>query len=232
MTKKRKVKDEPIILDSLLLPKLAQTIEKVEWPYSVNTDTLHQRDKALTAFIILTGVRNSEIGGIAQRTGRRKNGKTVTLSEIPPIRKKQTRIYNNHILIVNIQPGKHGKLREEIILPKTGGLAPFTEIFEEWLKQVPDDESVIFPTANPQGNLNWNKALSRQRIHWLIKTTTGLFPHWFRGVCETIYGKQIFKNDAWALKDFMGLVNLDSTSPYVSGQWKQHEKNVYKVELK
>lgn len=205
---KRKVKDEPIILDEYFLPKLAQTVQKIQWNYKVNKDQLQLRDKAIACFIILTGIRNSEHQNI---------------------KKKQTRNYKTHILIANVHPSKRGLLREEIILPKKGGLAQFTAIFEEWLNNVPDDESVIFPSANMQGDLLWNKPLSRQRIHWIIKTTTGMFPHWFRGVCETIYGKQIFKNDAWALKDFMGLVNLDSTSPYVSGQWKQHEKNIYEV---
>ncbi len=207
-TKKRKVQDEPIILDNLLLPRLAKIVQKVSWDYKVNIDQLQLRDKALVCFYILTGIRNSEHQSI---------------------KRKQTRIYETHILVVNVQPEKHGKLREEIILPKSGGLAPFTAIFQEWLEQVPDDDSVLFPAADQRGELIWNQGLSRQRVHWIIKTTTGLFPHWFRGVCETIYGKQIFRNDAWALKDFMGLVNLDSTSPYVSSQWKVHEQNIYEV---
>lgn len=208
LTKKRKVKDEPIILDNLLLPNLEEIVKKVKWNYRNNSLQLIQRDKALVCFFILTGIRNSEHQNI---------------------KKKQTRTYNTHILVVNVQPLKRGNLREEIILPKKGGLAPFTAIFEEWLKQIPDDNCLLFPTATPNGELNWSKPLSRQRVHWIIKTTTGMFPHWFRGVCETIYGKQIFKNDAWALKDFMGLVNLDSTSPYISGQWKTYEKRVYGV---
>lgn len=208
MIKKRKVKDEPIILDQYLLPKLQETMQEITYPYKNNTAQLQLRDQALTAFYILTGCRNTEH---------------------QQIRKKQTRNYSTHILIVNIQPCKRGNLRPEIILPKKGGLAPFTQKFEMWLQHVPTDESILFPAAKPDGSLNWNKPLSRERVHRIIKTTTGLFPHWFRGVCETIYGKQIFKNDAWALKDFMGLVNLDSTSSYVSGQWEKYKGNVYKA---
>jgi len=208
MNGKRKVKDEPIILDQYLLPKLEEIVQKTQWDYKVNKEQLQERDKALVSFLILTGVRNSETQNI---------------------KKKQIRNYDTHILIANVQPSKHGNLRAEIILPKSGALAPFTRTFEVWLNQIPDDNSVIFPSANLNGDLLWDRALSRQRIHWIIKFTTGMFPHWFRGVCETIYGKQIFKNDAWALKDFMGLVNLDSTSAYVSGQWKHYEDNVFKV---
>ena len=214
---KRKVKDEPIFLDDRLLKELEVMIQKVMWPYKNNTELLQLRDKAMVAFFILTGIRNSE-----------KNQLT----------RKMFRVYEDRILVVNIQPLKHGILRDEIILPKIGGLAPFTLIFEEWLNQIPlVDESdkpincVIFPTATPSGSFAWNQPLGRQRFHWIIKSTTGLFAHWLRGVCESVYGKIIFKNDAWALKDFMGLVNLDSTSPYVSGQWKTYEKEVLKVSI-
>ena len=206
---KRKVKDEPIILDATFLPDLYQKILKIQWPYKTNRQQLQQRDQALAAFYLLTGIRNAE-----HQT----------------IHKKQLRNYKTHILLVNVQPSKRGKLREEIILPKAGGLAPFTEIFEAWLTQVPDENSVLFPTAKKSnGQLQWDKPMQRGRIHNIIKSTTGLFPHWFRGACETIYGKQIFKNDAWALKDFMGLQRLDSTAPYVSSQWKIYEKNISKI---
>jgi len=208
MVTKRKVKDEPIILDNSFYFRLGETVKKVKWPYKVNVPQLQLRDQALVCFFLLTGIRNSE---------HKK------------LKKKQTRNYPTHILIVNVQPLKHGLMRDEIILPKQGSLTPFTAIFEEWLKQIPNDECVLFPAATPQGELIWEKSLSRQRVHWIIKKTSGMFPHWFRGVCESIYGKQVFKNDAWALKDFMGLVNLNSTSPYVSGQWKTYEKKIYKI---
>lgn len=206
--KKRKVKDEPIIIDQYLIPKLQEIVQHTQWPYKTNIDQLQMRDQAVVSFFILTGIRNSEH---------------------KQLRKKQTRIYKTHILIINVQPSKRGKLREEIVLPKTGGLSYFTLTFEKWLMQVPGDNDVLFPSADLNGKLHWDKPLSRKRVHWIIKTTTGFFPHWFRGVCETLYGKQIFKNDAWALKDFMGLIDLESTLPYVSSQWKQYEKNIFKV---
>ena len=206
--KKRRVKDEPIILDEHFLTDLHQTITKTQYPYKVNMHQLTQRDQALTAFFILTGVRNSE---------------TQT------IKKKQTRNYQTHILIKNIQSSKNGNLRDEIILPKTGGLAPFTQLFETWLNQIPDKENILFPAANINGQPNWNKPLSRQRIHRIIKTTTGMFPHWFRGVCETIYGKQIFQNDIYALQEFMGIKNLNSLTPYVNSQWRKYTQNIHNV---
>jgi integrase len=211
VTKKRKVKDEPIILDEYFLDTLLETVQKVQWPYKVNAAQLHQRDQALTSFLILAGVRNSET---------------------QKIRKKQTRIYKTHILIVNIETVKRGNIREKVILPKQGGLAPFTKIFEDWLTQVPHEEAILFPSANANGTLNWKQPLNRNRVHWIIKTTCGKFPHWFRGVCETIHGQQFFKNDAWALQKYMGLKSLDSTSPYVSSPWEKYTKNILEGKIK
>jgi hypothetical protein len=210
--KKRSVKDEPIILDENFLPHLLQTVKKVQWPYKVNSAQLQQRDQALTAFLILTGIRNGES---------------------QTIYKKQTRNYKTHILIVNIKPSKNGNLRQKIILPKTGDLSPFTTIFEEWLKQAPDENSILFPTANAHsGTLNWNKPLGTKRVHWIIKTTNGMFPQWYRGVCETIYGKKIFKNDVFALQGFMGIKNMQNLSPYVESQWEHYTKNILHAKIK
>ena len=206
--KKRKVKDEPIILDQNFYTNLHKTIQQAQWPYKTNTHQLWKRDQALIAFLILTGVRNSETQHIT---------------------KKQTHNFKTHILVTNIKTLKNGHTREKTTLPKKGAFAPFTQTFQTWLDQIPHEDAVLFPAANPDGTLNWNKPLSRPRIHHIIKTTTGKFPHWLRGVCETIYGQQIFKNDAWALKDFMGLKRLDSTNPYVQSPWKKYTKNIYNL---
>jgi len=210
--KKRSVKDEPIILDENFLPNLIQMVKKIQWPYKVNIEELQQRDQALAAFLILTGIRNRE-----HQT----------------IYKKQIRNYKTHILIVHVKPCKKGNLRQKIILPKTGCLAPLTAIFEKWLNKIPDDNTVLFPAANAHsGTLNWNKPLSTQRVHWIIKTTSGMFPHWFRGVCETMYGKQFLKNDIFALKEFMGVKNINNLTPYVEGQWEKYTKNIFKAKIK
>jgi hypothetical protein len=81
----------------------------------------------------------------------------------------QIRNYKTHILIANTKTLKNGKLCKESILPKKGTLAQFTTIFETWLNQIPDNENILFPQATPEGRLNWNKPLSRQRIHAILK---------------------------------------------------------------
>jgi integrase len=207
---KRKTKDVPIFLDDRLYGDLEKIVNETEWPYkSEHRDKLLSRDRALVALLILAGLR---------------------ISEALRLKRKQFRNYEDHILLVNVETVKHGSLRKEILLPKTGNLAWFTFIFEAWLNEIPDseEESYIFPTGTSQGFI-FDKPLTRTRVHKIIKTTTGKFPHWFRAVCENIYGKKVFNNNAYKLKDFMGLVNLSSTDPYVQSVWQEDKEKIFKL---
>jgi len=131
-------------------------------------------------------------------------------------------------MLKSVRTKKSGYTREKITLPKTGSLARFTDVFENWLRFVSTKEHYIFPCGTAYG-FKWNKHLGRKRAFWIIKTTTGKFPHYFRAVCETIYGRIIFKNDAWKLKQFMGLKRLDSTTPYVQGSWEEDEHRIFEI---
>jgi hypothetical protein len=82
----------------------------------------------------------------------------------------------------------------------------------------------------------WNKsrilfreATNSFRGNAIIKETTGKFPHWFRAACKNIYGKKVFQNNAYKLKDFMGLVNLASTDPYVQAIWQEDKERIFKL---
>ena len=167
------------------------------------------RDHALVALFILAGLR---------------------ISEALKLKRKQFRIYEDHILLVNVETVKHGLLRKEILLPKRGNLARFTEVFEAWLNDIPEDkeEWFIFPAGTSHGFL-FERPLTRFRVNAIIKETTGKFPHWFRAVYENIYGKKVFQNNAYKLKDFMGLVNLASTDPYVQAIWQEDKERIFKL---
>jgi len=208
MKPKRKVQDEPIELTDNFLPTLLKTIQTNPYPYKTNTIFLHQRDTAVMAFIILTGTR---------------------VSETRLIRKKQLTNYKDNITVRNIETLKRGKTRDKVIMPKKGGLAPFTKIIENWLNQIPTEDAVLFPTTERNGQLNWNKPLSRIRILQIVNHNTNKFPHWLRGVHETLYGIQIFQNDPYALTDHMGLRRLDSVLPYVTSQKDKYTKNIYTI---
>lgn len=207
---KRATKDIPIFLDTNLYENLEKIINSLNWPYKSHIkDKLLLRDKALVSLLILTGCR---------------------ITEALRLKRKQFRIYSSHILLVNVETVKHGKLRKEIVLPKQGSLAAFTRYFEAWLKDIPEanDESYIFPAATSK-DFKQDKPLTRFRANRIIKQTTGKFPHWFRAVCENVYGKKVFNNNAYKLKDFMGLVNLASTDPYVQADWTEDKDKVFKL---
>lgn len=207
--KKRSVSDIPIFLEGIW-EDLEEILNVDGWPYQTNTVLFQLRDRALICLLILTGLR---------------------ISEVLRLKKLQFRSYKRKILLANVQTAKHGLLRDKIVLPKQGKLSMFTLVFEEWLNTIPNKESYVFPkgTALRTGSFLWDKPLSTKRAFWIIKTTTGKFPHWFRAVCETIYGRLVFKSDAWKLKEFMGLKRLDSTSPYVKGTWEDNLENIYKL---
>jgi len=205
--KKRSVQDVPIFLDERFFEELRETVESVNWGYKTNQDLYRLRDRAIVCLLILSGLR---------------------VSEAVQLKKLQFRVYKKKIILANVKTLKKGLVRHKIILPKRGRLAWFTQVFEDWLRFVPSDDSYVFPSGNQFG-FNWGKPLSRKRVFWIVKTTTHKFPHWFRGVCETIYGRLVFKSDAWKLKEFMGLKRLDSTTPYVKGSWEEDEKEIYKI---
>jgi integrase len=205
---KRAVSDIPIFLDNRLWKELNQILTMQGYQYKVNKEDFQHRDRALTSLLLLTGCR---------------------ISEALDLKKLQFRIYPEEIILANIKTKKHGKLRTSVTLPKQGKLEPYTLTVETWLNKVPEENHYVFPHGTVHGTFQWNKHLSTSRSHRIIKTATGKFPHWYRGVCETIYGKLIFKNDAWKLAQFMGLKRLDSTTPYVQSSWKEDEKNIYKI---
>jgi hypothetical protein len=141
----------------------------------------------------------------------------LRIGEAVPLKLRDFTDKPDRILVGDINPEKHGTLRTELYLPKTGPLAPLTEIFLAWLNQVPKDPEVyVFPSAWPFGCLNWHNHLDRKRAHKIIKFTTGHFCHFYRGIGETVYGKLVFQNDVFKLKDFMGLNDIRSVFPYVA----------------
>ena len=209
MKSKRATKDEPIFLDANLFKDLENLAEKIEWPYTSDLkEALTARDRALWAFLILSGCR---------------------ASEAIQLKRKQFRVYPNRIEAANITTLKNGLVRSKIIMPKTGNFKNLTLYFQAWLDLVPDEsDAYIFGRGLANGKLNFKHHISRQTVYFRI-ALNGKFPHWARAVCETVYARRVFKNDAYKLKEFMGLKRLESTAPYVQGSWQENENNIYKI---
>lgn len=248
---KRATSDEPIPLNNdptELFDYLAELVEQMHWPYKVS-DTLKEqlwvRDQALFSLPLIVGLRASEIvQGPAITTGRRLNRQTNEYETVKykpnsyPLKRKQFKIYPEKIMLFSAKTVKNGNLRNNLELPKTGGYSKLTHFVESWLiildshfEDQPKnlhEEAYVFPSTTKTRFL-FNEPLSTNRMHHIIKYTTGKFPHWARAVCETVYGKKVFNNDAWLLKDFMGIRRLDSTTPYVQGSWEDKKENIYKL---
>jgi site-specific recombinase XerD len=204
----RATSEIPIILDERFYRDLEQTILKVQWPYkSVYKDIFVMRDRALVAFLIATGLR---------------------ISEALAVKIEQFRDYPKKLVLFNVPTLKNGKVRKEIWITKQGSMEETTKFFINWytlLKQN-NQASYMFPSGCANG-LVWKNHLSSSRAHWIIKTTTDLFPHWFRAVCETYMAKEIFDNDAYKLCGYMGLKRLDSTLPYVQAPYEKDLNRLY-----
>lgn len=249
LNKKRKTQDEIIPLDTTdpnstrqttqqLINQLYNQIQNANWPYKHNTEIQQLRDKALIATFIISGLRASEaLQGPQQTSGwkwkdKQKIERVTYKPNSYPLKFKQIKNYPERIIIYNAQTVKHGYVRAEIVFPKNGALGTITQFLDQWINKALElgatENSYLFPkatihqeTTNP---FNWKKPLSTKRAWQIIYVTTGKFTHWYRAVSETIYGRVIFKNDAYALKQRMGLKTLEATTPYVQGNFKELEK--------
>lgn len=207
-TRKRAVSDVKFSLDEVLNGELEKTVQKIEWNYETNTEQFHMRDKAVASFLILTGLRINE--ALEQKKG-------------------EVNECEDYLELRSIPTEKHGKPRKQILLAKTGRLAPFTRIFKEWFDQIEKPEDYLFPSATTHGEFIWTRHLDFKRSHQIFKDTIDRFPHWFRAINETIMGRLTFDNNPYALRDYMGLKSLESVTPYVQSQWEKDLKKVCKL---
>lgn len=197
---KRGVKKERKLMK---LSQLAKYLETRTLPYKTNFEMLHLRDQALISLLLLSGLR---------------------ISEALKLRLSQFDLSDAKFAIIkDVETVKRGLPREEIPLPKEGQLSPFSEILFAWLLRVDGVDSFVFPPASIFG-IHWNRALSKQRCHVIVKAITTKYPHYFRAMCESHYGR-IFRTN-WALKDFMGLTDLRSTEPYVKTDWRDYAEKM------
>ena len=199
-----------------LINKLKNIIEKTEWGYtSEYKDVLIMRDKAIVAFLFLTGLRVSEAVG----DPRVRPDSGIKLSQIIERPK--------HFMLYNVETVKRGDDRE-IKIPIDGMLGELTVYFTDWYRYLVQTGKgyFLFPSASGFG-INYKKQIPKQRVHGIMQTTTNYFPHWCRAVYENIYGHVVFDNDAYKLSKCMGLKRLDSTEPYIQSDWKRDLDKLY-----
>lgn len=127
---KRKTADIPIIVDTKqdrdeLFAELEKDALSTNWDYESNREMLQSRDHALVSILALTDLRTQEALAL---------------------QRKQFKILKDGIRLISVDTLKHGQTRMNITLPKKGALSPLAFIFENWLSQVPDADSYVFPS--------------------------------------------------------------------------------------
>ena len=226
--KRRAVKDIPINLGDSFWKELQSFVDSITWDYKSDGKPFYiERDQACASLIILTGLRIAEVLGSSKD------------APYPyyPLHKKDFTETSHEVILNRVKTEKHGEERSNIVMPLSGELAFFTLKFQAWLNRVPDKNCVIFPRGrySTQVNkpfeayFNWNKSLDRRRYWRIVKDTLDKFPHWFRGVDETIYGRMVFGNDPFTLKEHMGVKTIEAVVPYVASTRERDLPKAYKL---
>jgi len=217
--------DDPLFWNDLLLD--VASMEQTPYKNPAYREQFILRDKALISFFILTGLR---------------------VNEALAIRMNQIVETKNFVKVLRVKTEKFNFVREEILMPQKGKLAPFTAIFEQWFQIVKTEGEkwkqgvYVFPRAvsgikrhrfynvDPDQRIEafyWNKRLHIGRVEAMIRRCTGnKFPHWYRHVFETFYGRIICQRDPWSLAKTMGYRRIESTASYVKGATPSEEKRL------
>ena len=62
----------------------------------------------------------------------------------------------------------------------------------------------------------------RHRAWQIVHYVTSEWCHWFRSQSESYYGKYVF-DSPYALRDFVGVSDIESLGPYVKTQWRDYQ---------
>jgi len=190
------------ILKRLSLKQIYSLIKNRNWPYKTNREFYHTRDRALMALLFLTAGRISEV-------------LSLTRDQFDCDADQNFIIIRNMILVKRLRtrkgkPVKHttAPIRDEVPLPLTGPLARFTDLVMKYLDLLGENEKLF--------------KFKRHRAWQIVRFVTGKWCHWFRSQSESYYGKYVFTS-AFALRDFVGVSDIESLGPYVKTQWKDYE---------
>jgi len=176
--------------------ELLEMIESKTWPYKTDREFYECRDRALISLLYLTCGRVSEVLSLTK--------KQFVFDEEPDFI-----IIKNMIVVKRKKKAKRKRrsIRDEVPLPKSGPLAPFTQFVTEYLTRLINAETKLFE-------------FGRHRAWQIVRFVTGKWCHYFRSQGESWYGK-IFSN-IFALKDFVGVVDASTLSDYVKTDWKDY----------
>jgi len=188
------------------IEQIHNLITSKEWPYKTQEDFYHARDKALMSLLFLTAGRISEV-------------LSLTKEQFDMEADRNFVIIRNMILVKRLKtrkgkPVRHktSPIRDEVPLPLRGPLSKFTRLVLDYLLLVDDPKAKLLK-------------FGRHRAWQIVNYITGEWCHWFRSQAESYYGKYVF-NTPFALRDFVGVTNIESLGPYVKTQWRDYEREL------
>jgi len=173
------------------------------WPYKTNESFYITRDKALMSLLFLSAGRISEV-------------LSLTKEQFDFEADRNFVIIRNMVLVKRLKmrkgkPVKHrtSPIRDEVPLPLRGPLSKFTRLVLDYLNLLSDPKAKLFN-------------FKRHRAWQIVNYVTGEWCHWFRSQAESYYGKYVF-NTPFALRDFVGISDIESLGPYVKTEWRDYK---------
>jgi len=192
--KKRTLKD---IKERLRPEEVYQLITMKTWPYATNQQFYHTRDRALLALLYLTAGRISAVLRLVKRQfDFDADPDFIIIRNMKVIKRKKEDVQ------------KMGYPLRDVALPRRGVLAPFTELVEDYLNLL-SDEDVLF-------------RFDRKRAWQITKHITGKWNHYFRSQSESYYGRYVFRRDPIGLAEYIGIKNIQTLREYVKTSWEDY----------
>ncbi len=191
------------IKERLGLEQIYGLIACKTWPYKTQPDFYHRRDRALMALLFLTAGRISEVLSLRKEQFDFEADKNfIVIRNMILVKRLKTR---------KGKPVRHrtAPIRDEVPLPLKGPLSKFTGLVEEYISRIKDPKEKLFE-------------FKRHRAWQIINYVTGQWCHWFRSQAESYYGRYVF-NTPFALRDFVGVSDIESLGPYVKTQWRDYQ---------
>ena len=194
------------IKERLGIRQIYDLITSNKWPYRTQLDFYHQRDKALMALLFLTAGRISEVLSLKkEQFDFEADRNFIVIRNMILVKRLKTR---------KGKPVRHrtAPIRDEVPLPLRGPLSRFTNLVQNYLNLIEDSKEKLFK-------------FQRHRAWQIVNYVTGQWCHWFRSQAESYYGKYVFTTP-FALRDFVGVSDIESLGPYVKTQWRDYQNKL------
>mgnify|MGYP001110564993 CR=1 FL=1 len=185
------------------LEQIFNLITSKNWPYKTDMENYYRRDRCLMALLFLTAGRISEVLSlIREQFDFQADPNFIIIRNMVLVKRLKTR---------KGKPVKHttSPIRDEVALPLSGPLSKFTQLIEDYVLSINEPKARLF-------------SFGRRRAWQIVNHITGKWCHWFRSQAESYYGKYIFTTP-FALRDFIGVTDIESLGPYVKTQWRDYE---------